>query len=362
MTSVTLKTPQKQNMRAVKRLRKELASLDCTLKSVEETAVQSAVSGPNCIVTHNGTFHCDEALACGLLKCLPAFRDFSICRTRDEKLIKEGGIVVDVGATFDLEAKRFDHHQRGFDETFRQDYSTKLSSAGLVYKYYGKAILEELAQSQPLSEKQLQILEVKMYEEFIEHIDGIDNGVESVQGGNKVYRITTSLPSRVGHLFDNNDNENERFKEAMELTLIEFCESFKYLWKEWLPAREVVEQAMAVAPNQVHPSGEILHLDQSVPWKSHLVDIEKTLGCQGKFKFCLFTDSSGNWRVQAIPPEGDNSFAMRIPLKKEWQGLREEALCTASGIEGCIFVHASGFIGGNKTYQGALQMAVACLQ
>lgn len=33
-----------------------------------------------------------------------------------------------------------------------------------------------------------------------------------------------------------------------------------------------------------------------------------------------------------------------------------------SGIKGCIFVHASGFIGGNETREGALEMARKTLQ
>jgi uncharacterized UPF0160 family protein len=32
-----------------------------------------------------------------------------------------------------------------------------------------------------------------------------------------------------------------------------------------------------------------------------------------------------------------------------------------TGIPGCIFVHANGFIGGNKTKEGALAMARAAL-
>lgn len=32
-----------------------------------------------------------------------------------------------------------------------------------------------------------------------------------------------------------------------------------------------------------------------------------------------------------------------------------------SGIDGCIFVHASGFIGGANSYEGALAMAVGSL-
>ena len=38
-------------------------------------------------------------------------------------------------------------------------------------------------------------------------------------------------------------------------------------------------------------------------------------------------------------------------------GVRDEALSTLSGIPGCVFVHAAGFIGGNATFEGVLEMA-----
>ena len=37
--------------------------------------------------------------------------------------------------------ERYDHHQRGFDEVFGHGFATKLSSAGLVYKHYGREIV-----------------------------------------------------------------------------------------------------------------------------------------------------------------------------------------------------------------------------
>ena len=49
-------------------------------------------------------------------------------------------------------------------------------------------------------------------------------------------------------------------------------------------------------------------------------------------------------------------------LLKAWRGLREEEVSKASGIDGCIFVHANGFIGGNKTREGALQMAIKSIE
>ena len=45
-----------------------------------------------------------------------------------------------------------------------------------------------------------------------------------------------------------------------------------------------------------------------------------------------------------------------MPLHTDWRGLRDTALSETSGIKGCVFVHISGFIGGNETYEGALQM------
>lgn len=39
------------------------------------------------------------------------------------------------------QTQRYDHHQRGFSEVFGHGFVTKLSSAGLVYKHHGKAII-----------------------------------------------------------------------------------------------------------------------------------------------------------------------------------------------------------------------------
>jgi len=61
------------------------------------------------------------------------------------------------------------------------------------------------------------------------------------------------------------------------------------------------------------------------------------------------------FRVQAISVPG--SFESRKPLPAAWRGVRDDALSELSGIPGCVFVHASGFIGGNATYEGALEMA-----
>ena len=42
--------------------------------------------------------------------------------------------VVDVGSLYDPTRDHYDHHQDGFHEVFGHGFTTKLSSAGLVYK------------------------------------------------------------------------------------------------------------------------------------------------------------------------------------------------------------------------------------
>lgn len=68
-------------------------------------------------------------------------------------------------------------------------------------------------------------------------------------------------------------------------------------------------------------------------------------------------------------PSGDQPASLssrllcsRLSLLEEWRGVRDEALSELSGIKDCIFVHASGFIGGNKTQEGVLEMARRTLQ
>lgn len=64
--------------------------------------------------------------------------------------------------------------------------------------------------------------------------------------------------------------------------------------------------------------------------------------------------------MQAVAVSIEN-FESRKPLPSLWRGLTDEELSEAAGIPGCTFVHMSGFIGGNRTYKGALSMARASL-
>ena len=112
-----------------------------------------------------------------------------------------------------------------------------------------------------------------MYDDFIEHIDGIDNGVEN-RTGDLNYKVSTTLSSRVRRLnppwndanFDTLKNKagkekyiSDCFLKAVTLTTHEFVECFENMIKVWLPARKIVVKAVEDRFS-VHSSGEIIKL------------------------------------------------------------------------------------------------------
>jgi uncharacterized UPF0160 family protein len=57
---------------------------------------------------------------------------------------------------------------------------TKLSSAGLIYKFFGKEIIKNICKSEyeiELSEKETEKIYEQIYKNLILEIDAIDNGV-----------------------------------------------------------------------------------------------------------------------------------------------------------------------------------------
>jgi uncharacterized UPF0160 family protein len=102
---------------------------------------------------------------------------------------------------------------------------------------------------------------------------------------------------------------------------------------------------------------------QSVPWKDHLYTLEENGGGEAKVLYVLYPEKptpDSKWRIQAVPVSKD-SFESRKPLPEAWRGFRDEELDEIVGVKGGVFVHAAGFIGGNKTFDGAKEMAVKAL-
>lgn len=307
------------------------------------------------------------------------FRNANIIRSRDPNILSNADIIVDVGAEFDIKTKKFDHHQSTFNEQFSKDFQTKLSSAGLVYKYFGKEIIKDIIlnhkdeiktntdkKEENIDDEIISILYNKVYESFIEGIDGIDNGIKQYDTDKeKQYKINTDLSSRVKSFnpWWNQQTNDEiamiQFKKAMKCVGKELIENVLYIYKGWLPARNIVIDAIKNR-FEIDKSGKILRLPEFCPWIQHFYDIHLETPIDPLPIYTLFPDTKNGWRIRAVPISV-GSFDNIKPLPNIWCGKRNDELDKICGIKDCVFVHASGFIGGNKTYDGALQMAQKAL-
>lgn len=311
------------------------------------------------ICTHSGSFHADESLAVYLLRLLPKYNQAELVRSRNPADWEASDIVVDVSGKYDG-IKYFDHHQREFNTTFNGNYKTKLSSAGLVYKHFGRDIIKEVLKL--TNENDVEFLYDKMYKEFIESLDANDNGISNYPKdvSPKFSDKNITLPAMVSRL---NPSWNEsctdadfdrQFLKSCELMGSVFVSILEGYGKSWLPAKSIVQEAFDKRFD-VDASGEILVLTQFCPWKEHLYAIEKENNAEGVTKFVLFKDSTDKWRVSTVSVTS-SSFEFRLGLPEELRGLRDEELSQKSGVAGCIFIHAAGFIGGANSEEGVLQL------
>jgi len=342
----------------------------------------TTVPSTKVIGTHSGTFQADEAMGVWMLRQLPAYRGSKVVRSRDKEVLAPLDIVIDVGGTYDHATLRYDHHQRGYDERFEPKQQlngselprcTKLSAAGLVYRHYGKDVIRAFYPD--LSSEHLELTYLKLYDSLMEALDAIDTGVEQLPPDatvSLVYRDNTGLARRVGRLnprwneadpdTDMRPDENERFETASRICGDEFLGLMTQVVESDIPARSHVETAL-LSRHTVHASGEVLKLSSGgLPWKQHLYELEKKYDLVENdkknplIKFVLYTDQGGMWRIQAVTVEG-MAFENRLSLPEEWRGVRDEDLSKIAGIPGCTFCHAAGFIGGNQSFEGALEMA-----
>ncbi|KAJ9148136.1 hypothetical protein P3X46_030223 [Hevea brasiliensis] len=138
------------------------------------------------------------------------------------------------------------------------------------------------------------------------------------------YVNNTHLSSRVGRLNldwiqpeQSPEKENKTFQKAMALAGSEFLDSVRYHARSWSLSQSIVMECPA-ARFDVDPGGEIMVLDT----------------------FCL----------EELNTDPSIKYVLYQICQRE------------SGIPGSVFVHMSGFTGGNQTYEGALTMSRTALK
>lgn len=297
------------------------------------------------LVTHNGKFHQDDVTAAVILKKI--YPDATLVRTRNEEEIRSGCVVFDVGRVFDPALNRFDHHQRGFNETFSQDCIIKLSSAGLIFKYFTKEFIKTY--NFDVDSPIFGFIANRIYQDFFLGIDGVDNGYD-IGDRYKVRRVCDLVDS-FNLSIDEEDVQYKRFVECMEVVRIDLDNFINYKLFGWLPKYEAADEVIRKS------SGNILITDEHIS-RGMVLELEKK---HGKNIMFVVVNRPKDIRAYAIPVS-KSSFESKIPFKESWRGLTGSELRRVSGIKSAVFVHATGFLGCCEVLEDTLEMCYKAIE
>lgn len=272
--------------------------------------------------THDGSFHADEVSACALLLIFNLIDKEKIHRTRDPEVLDDCEFVCDVGGVYDPAHKRFDHHQ--------VEYRGELSSAGMVWQYL----------------RDQKIIDESLYQfvnrAIIIGIDAHDNGRVMQEEG--VCTFSHLIAGFVPIEYDADEEKlNSAFFSALEFAIGHFSRLIKrYAYIS--SCRDKVLEAMK-------PRDKKLIFEEPLPWLENFFDLD------GENHPALFVvmPSGGQWKLRGIPPTREDRMGLRMPLPKNWAGLRDEDLKKVTGIEGAIFCHKGRFISIWETKEDALK-------
>lgn len=337
------------------------------------------------IVTHNGTFHTDEVTAFTLLNYLftnnkhindqldPSVKlQINLVRTRSDDEIKKGNIVVDVGQIYDVTTNRYDHHQSTFNDFFNQSsekFQVKLSSAGLVYKHFGQAIIDKFCEEfnlvQPPNAHNF------FYYKFICELDASDNGI--TQYSDNFYemtsnkQITTKFSTNLnlgqivsGHNNMDTSNENEQmqaFKRASQFVWHAFSVCLKkYCLNENAYINDMAILKKIIPESKLYYStGELLVVKEAwTNWRKCIESYETQNPNEPKILFLVYPASENKlWNVRTI---SDKLFTNRLDLLKK--DVLQKKVPKPNEIQ---FVHNSLFIAACNTLETAIDVAVTTL-
>jgi uncharacterized UPF0160 family protein len=303
------------------------------------------------LVTHSGTFHCDDVFSYAVLRLALSLRspgqDHLLLRTRKAEPIAAATIAWDVGSVFDAGANRFDHHQIG--APMRPD-GTPFSSAGLIWQVYGEQAVAAVLQR---ADAAVASIGAELDREMVLRIDELDNGV-SAQG--PVRDDTLGFASLVGAFnpsWDSPDAAGPKAGDAAFLAAAEFADGVLRRRIEGIRARLAAE-AVVVAAHAAGEDPRVLVLDRGMPWKDAVFAHDLPV------LFTVSPASNGNWMLDTMPPD-PGSFAQRRPLPAAWAGLQHAELASATGVADAVFAHVRRFVAAARSRAGALALARAAL-
>lgn len=326
------------------------------------TQITTTTNPVTTIATHSGSFHADDVFGVGVL--MGVFPSHTLVRTRKQELIETADFVVDVGGTWDAATGRFDHHQRGFDGARPAHDADGQSvpgvgyaSAGLVWTAYGVAYVQAWAASHGYALDASAVASVvrSIDTSLVQYMDMVDTGQSDVSPG--LFGLSSLIAQLNTHWLEEQGLDSvakaqlqeTRFREAIAITrkFLDHAISKKIAQ---IRAMDTVRNAPRLL------DGRVLHLNEGgMPWTGVVVKE------MPEVMFVIYPDSDGTqYQIKTVPVES-GSFTARLDLPEPWAGLRDAELAAVNGVSDSVFCHMNLFIGGARSFAGAVKMAELAL-
>lgn len=268
------------------------------------------------VVAHDGTFHPDDVFAVACIQLVEGAENVVIKRTRIQSEIDVADWVVDVGAEYDPERLRFDHHQIGAPV---RDNGIQYAAFGLVWKHYGEKISGSAEVAKMIEEK------------IVWPIDMNDVG-----------QVTHEI-SEAG---------------VAPLTFFDFIDSYQPAWGRESEADQSFVQAVEVAREYlVRVIAKMKARLAMFEYANRLYESaedKRIIVSDRKLSTGAFKDKPeviavmsprdtvpDQWVVAAIPSNPE-TFEYPVKFPESWRGLRDEDLAKESGIKNAVFCHKGG--------------------
>lgn len=309
----------------------------------------------NAIVTHSGSFHADEIAAITLLSQFYLDRPIQVVdhllkneiisivngtinlesssegdvipviRTRDKEILDAAlaapeTFVIDVGGTFEAQARNFDHHQRSM--TKKWEDGTPFSSAGLIWEWLkNKGVLH-----QHLDEEVLMLLENRL----IIPLDSTDNGL-------KVFE-----PAMVCEKFNRDSSlkvTNSQFIKALNY-MNELVSNYNYEAVMEVNARYTIQEAL-----NLREEGQKYIIFEEKPSGNSVAQMVKEMSNNEVVMFGV-PGGGTQFSLISVPEDLDKPFSIQNPWPEEFRGLTDFEINPDGGKPIKVkFVHKSGFMG-----------------
>ena len=275
------------------------------------------------IVTHSGRFHADDVFATAMILMIETHE---VVRSRDEEVIAQADVVLDVGAEYDPSRRRYDHHQNSFTE--QRANGVPYATAGLVWKHYAHQILAKKG----LQDPEMQNFAFEWVDKkLINDIDAVDNGLFSDDPRPSISQVIAMM----NRSSDEPEEQLIAFNQAVELTSNILDNYIKAGIKE----AEVAQELHAYLPSV---EAGVLVLDKNLPFKDFLRS-------QPQIHRVVYPRSEDSYGVYC---NGQDNH-----LPQRFRGLRDQELVAVSGLDDAIFCHKSGFMAVTVSQQSALALA-----